>query len=129
MVYLVDDDEDDISLVREAFLTHSYKGPVDTAENGMVLLAKLQAHQSDPDVIVMDLNMPIKNGFDTLKEIKANPSLKDIPVIILTASTSKNDEVLWFDLGCSDYYSKPMSLKDYVPLVNMVKRIVSKSSL
>jgi CheY-like chemotaxis protein len=129
MVYLVDDDEDDIDFVKEALFIHSYKGPVDTANNGMVLLEKLEKPQANPDVIVMDLNMPVKNGFDTLQEIKNHPVLKDIPVIILTASANKKDEARCFDLGCNYYYSKPLSLKDYVPIVHMVKRIVSKSAL
>lgn len=128
MVYLVDDDEDDISFVKEAFLTYSYKGPVDTANNGRALLEKLEAHQAHPEVIVMDLNMPVKNGFDTLQEIKASPSFKDIPVIILTASTSKTDEHRCFDLGCSYFYTKPVALKDYASLVHMVKQIISKST-
>jgi len=129
MVFLVDDDEDDIAFVREALSIHSYKGPVDTANNGRVLLEKLVKPKATPDVIVMDLNMPVKNGFETLQEIKTHPTLKDIPVIILTASSSKNDEARCFDLGCSYFYCKPVSLKDYVPLVHMVKRIVSKSAL
>ena len=128
MVYLVDDDEDDIALVREALFIHSYKGPVDTANNGRVLMEKLVKHEVDPDVIVMDLNMPVKNGFDTLKEIKTNPLLKDIPIIILTASSSKTDEGRCFELGCDYFYSKPVALEDYVPLVHMVKRLVSKST-
>ena len=125
MVYLVDDDEDDIAFVREALFLHSYKGPVDTASNGRMLLDKLIRQQASPEVIVMDLNMPVKNGFDTLQEIKKHPTLKDIPVILLTASSSKNDEVRCYDLGCSYFYSKPVALNDYVPLVHMVKRMVA----
>jgi len=126
MVYLVDDDEDDIAFVKEALFTYSYKGPVDTASNGRALLDKLGNNHSNPDVIVMDLNMPVKNGFDTLREVKNHPQLKDIPIIILTASSSKADEARCFDLGCDYFYSKPVTLKDYVPVVHMVKRLVSK---
>lgn len=128
MVYLVDDDEDDLEFVKEALFTHSYKGPVETASNGKVLLEKLELPQSHPHVIVMDINMPVKNGFDTLGEIKSHASFKHIPVIILTASSSKNDEARCFDLGCSYFYSKPIELGDYVPLVQMVKQIISKSA-
>ena len=128
MVYLVDDDEDDIALVREALFINSYKGPVDSASNGRVLLEKLVNTQVNPDVIVMDLNMPVKNGFDTLQAIKTHPTLREIPVIILTASSNKNDEAKCFDLGCSYFFSKPVTLNGYMPLVHMVKKIVGKSA-
>ena len=127
MVYLVDDDDDDIVFVKEALFMFSYKGPVDTANNGRALLDKLGSTQTSPDVILMDLNMPIKNGFDTLREVKNHPLLKHIPVIILTASSSRADEARCFDLGCDYFYSKPVALNDYVPVVHMVKRIVSRA--
>jgi CheY-like chemotaxis protein len=128
MVFLVDDDEDDVDFVREALVTYSYKGPVDTAQNGKILMEKLRFPDNRPDVIVMDLNMPVKNGFDTLKEMRTNPTFEKIPVIILTASSNTADEMRCFDLGCSFFYRKPVNLKDYLPLVSMVKKLMSKSS-
>jgi len=125
MVYLVDDDVDDLDIMKEALYAHSYKGPVSSAANGKMLLDKLSSHKETPDVIVMDLNMPVKNGFETLKEIKANSTLKDIPVIILTASSNKMDEARCYELGCDYYYNKPMSISDYVPLVQMIKRFIA----
>jgi CheY-like chemotaxis protein len=130
MVYLVDDDVDDLEIVQEALITHSYKGPVITASNGKVLMDQLnnQHFLSRPDVILLDLNMPLKNGFQALQEIKDDPSLKSIPVIILTASSRKEDEARCFELGCSFYFTKPSKLSDYVDLVSLVKKFIVNQS-
>ncbi|HTE29153.1 MAG TPA: response regulator [Chryseolinea sp.] len=127
MVYLVDDDEDDLEIVQAALLNNSYKGPVDTASNGQVLLERLneQDRTQTPKVIVLDLNMPLKNGFETLAEIRTNPLLKGIPVIILTASSKKEDEIRCFELGCNYFCSKPSKMEDYVPIVMVIKRFLT----
>ena len=125
MVYLVDDDPDDLEILQEVLVQNSYKGPVRTAFNGQQLMNEL-SHSSNgsekPHVIVLDLNMPLKNGFQVLEEIKVNPGLNLIPVIVLTASSNKDDEIRCFELGCSFFFQKPSTLPDYVPIVMMVKR-------
>jgi chemotaxis family two-component system response regulator Rcp1 len=123
MVYLVDDDVDDLEFVQEALVKNSYKGPVDTALNGQLLINKLTDQQRPvrPDVIVLDLNMPLKDGFQTLHEIKNNPALNRIPVIILTASSNKDDEMRCIALGCHAYFRKPDKIADYQSLVSTIK--------
>jgi CheY-like chemotaxis protein len=94
--------------------------------NGKLLMDRL--HQTDnekPDVIVLDLNMPLKNGFEALKEIKNSPSLSAIPVIILTASSNKQDEIRCLELGCNFFYTKPSTMNDYRPLATTVKRFIN----
>src|SRR5688572_11987585 len=100
MVYLCDDDVDDLQIVQEALIQNSYKGPVKTALNGQVLMDDLNniSGQQKPDVILLDLNMPLKDGFKVLKEIKSNPKFQAIPVVVLTASSNKNDEIRCFEL-------------------------------
>jgi CheY-like chemotaxis protein len=123
MVYLVDDDTDDLEIVQEALLQNSYKGPVATASNGKVLMEALQKPDANkPDVIILDLNMPLKDGFEALEEIKLTPALKNIPVIILTASSNKMDEIRCFELGCSFFYTKPSTMPEYNALVMVVKK-------
>jgi CheY-like chemotaxis protein len=128
MVYLVDDDIDDLELVQDALAMNSYEGPVSTILNGKALIDKLTAKENTrrPDVILLDLNMPLKDGFETLEEIKGNPDLKNIPVIVLTASSKKEDEIRCFELGCNFFYTKPTSMHDYKALVAMVKKLVNK---
>lgn len=124
MVYLVDDDADDLEFVQEALVSNSYKGPVDTAANGQQLLDRLKGPQRKPDVIILDLNMPLLDGFQALHKIKSTPTLSTIPVIILTASTNKEDEMRCFALGCSSYFRKPNRIDEYDALVGVVKNIV-----
>jgi CheY-like chemotaxis protein len=130
MVYLVDDDSEDLEIVQEALIQHSYKGPVSTAANGLALLTELTNPKSPsrPDVIVLDLNMPLKDGFATLKEIKSNPALKNIPIIILTASSNKADEIKCFELGCSFFFTKPNRIPDYSLFVSIVKRLIGENN-
>ena len=127
MVYLADDDEDDLELVQEALKMNSYKGPVTTSTDGIQLLEKLEGVQQKPDVILLDLNMPLKNGYQTLSEIRANPRFRNIPVIIVTSSSKKEDEIRCFELGCDFFYTKPIALEDYKPLVQVVKRLIIRS--
>ena len=124
MVYLVDDDVDDLEIVQEALHFNSYKGAVKTAPNGLALMADLRNGNSSakPDVIVLDLNMPLKNGFEVLSEIRSNPDLNKIPVIVLTASSSKLDETRCIELGCTFFFRKPFNLQEYDPIVSTVKR-------
>lgn len=128
MVYIVDDDADDLEILQEALVQNSYKGPVRTALNGQELMDFLRKKEDSakPDVIVLDLNMPLKNGFQVLEEIKEQPELNPIPVIILTASTNKIDEVRCFELGCSFYFRKPHTMPDYNPIVMMVKTFTNR---
>jgi CheY-like chemotaxis protein len=81
-----------------------------------------------PDVIVLDLNMPLKDGFQTLYEIRNNPSLSVIPVIILTASSNKEDEMRCLELGCQSYFTKPDRIDDYNRVIFAIKAHVKLQS-
>jgi CheY-like chemotaxis protein len=125
MVYLVDDDEDDRELVREALEENSYKGPVVPLENGRMLLERLHAGANrQPSVIILDLNMPLLNGFEVLLELRKNPSFRKIPVIVLTASSRKEDENRSFELGCDFFMTKPSKVSEYSALTVAVKKFV-----
>jgi two-component system response regulator len=109
-------------------VSNSYKGPVDTAVNGQQLLDRLTDRKNKPDVIILDLNMPLLDGFQALHRIKSNPTLSRIPVIILTASTSKEDEMRCFALGCTSFFRKPNRIDEYGALVGAIKNIVQGNS-
>ena len=126
MVYLVDDDIDVQEIVQEALLENSYKGPVIILSNGQQLMDRLNGNShAKPQVILLDLNMPLMNGFEVLQGLKKNPELSDIPIIVLTASSKKEDELKCFELGCNYYYNKPTTMYEYLPLVSMVKKFIS----
>lgn len=127
MVYLVDDDIDDLEIVQEALIQNDYTGPVVTVQNGKVLMDKLlEDADAKPDVIVLDLNMPLKDGFEVLSEIKTHPLFRNIPVIVLTASGNKSDELRCFELGCNFFFTKPNSMQEYDALVTIVKKFMKK---
>lgn len=132
MVFLVDDDQDDIEIVQEALYRNNYKGKIEMATNGKLLMDKLAILETDkektPDLILLDLNMPLKDGFQVLSELKSHPYLKSIPVIILTASSRKEDEIRCFELGCNMFWNKPSSMDEYNTLVSLVIKFLEKRS-
>jgi DNA-binding response OmpR family regulator len=128
MVFLVDDDIDDVEFVQEAFHKNNYEGELAVAPNGQVLMRQLtDSIQKKPGLILLDLNMPVKSGFDALQEIKGHPSLKSIPVIILTSSTSKADEMRCFELGCTLFFRKPTSIDEYNALARLIINVLNNA--
>jgi len=105
---LADDDAEDCEIFAEALREINADAKLTTSKNGhelMTLLEKLPVPQ--PDVIFLDLNMPIKNGYECLKEIRATPSLKDHIVVIFTTSSLQEDIDLMYRLGANLYITKP----------------------
>jgi CheY-like chemotaxis protein len=127
MVYLVDDDIDDLEIVQEAFVQYDYHSPMVIFHNGKALMDKLlEDADPRPDVILLDLIMPLKDGFEVLHEIKTHPLIRTIPVVVLTGSESKEDELKCFQLGCNFFFSKPNSMQEYESLLTVVKKITGK---
>lgn len=124
MVYLVDDDHDDLEMVTEALFFHSYKGPVLQMDNGKKLVDQLNISNLSPkpQVIVLDLNMPLLDGFQTLQRIRGHPNYRSTPVIILTASAKKEDEIKSYELGCNYFLNKPSKMSGYDILAKLVKK-------
>lgn len=97
-------------------------------EDGEELMDYLVTHEKyndpsncpRPDLILLDLNMPKKDGREALKEIKANPHLRQIPIIILTTSKAEEDIFRTYELGVNSFISKPVS---YEELVELVKKL------
>lgn len=128
MVYLVEDDIDDQEIVQAALIQNGYNGPISVYQNGKMLMDKLlEDATTKPDIILLDLALPLKDGFDVLTEIKWHPLLRTVPVIVLTASKKKADERRCIELGCNFFFTKPNSMQEYDAVVNLVKRLAGKS--
>jgi CheY-like chemotaxis protein len=124
MIYLVDDDIDDVEIIQEAFAQYEYPGQMLVFHNGQALMDKLlEDQEAKPALILLDLLMPLKEGFETLHEIKTHPLLRTIPVIVLTSSESKEDELKCFQLGCDFFFNKPNSMQEYEQLITVVRKI------
>jgi CheY-like chemotaxis protein len=104
---LVDDDEDDREIFLSVVQTISPTIECRTATNGQDALNKLSQHPDLPDLIFLDLNMPLMDGRQFLREVKKHNTLKEIPVIVLSTSSDKETVNLSRSLGASDFITKP----------------------
>ena len=124
-ILLIDDDEDDQEIFRTAL------EKVDLGVNCICLndareaLDKLRSNQLQPDLIFLDLNMPVMNGQQFLMEIKNDDELNYIPVIILSTSSHRTTIELTKELGAMDFYSKPDKFED---LIGILKSVLNESN-
>lgn len=126
-ILLADDDPDDRLLVREAFEESHLLNVLETVEDGEELMDYLHqkgdyAGKPTPNLILLDLNMPRKNGMEALEEIKADARLRRIPVVILTTSKAEEDIVRTYDLGVNSFVVKPVTFESLVELVRELGR-------
>lgn len=127
-IIIVENDEDEQLFMKEGFDATELFDIIAQLKNGDALLEWLSDNpQNLPDVVLSDLNMPGKNGYDVINEIKNNPSYCHIPVIITSTSSTKTIIDKCLALGASDYAIKPDTFVEYVPYVkNLYKRIEEK---
>jgi len=121
-ILLVEDNEDDIILVEEAFAGARMMNVINNVRDGEEALAYLlregpYKNAVRPGLILLDINMPKKNGFEVLEAIKANPQLQPLPVIILTTSEREEDVVRSYVYGACSYIRKPVSLERFIDVV------------
>ena len=124
-ILMADDDEDDRLLTQEALLESKVLNTLHCVEDGVELLSYLrrEGKYTDehaypwPGLILLDLNMPRKDGRETLKELKADAKLKSIPVVILTTSQQEEDMVKGYDLGAASFITKPVNFDGLVDLM------------
>jgi two-component system, response regulator len=123
MILLADDDPDDRLLVREAFEENHLLNPLETVQDGEELMDYLHKRGQfaetaiRPSLILLDLNMPRKSGIEALQEIKADASLRTIPIIVLTTSKAEEDILRTYDLGVNSFVVKPVTFESLVELV------------
>lgn len=131
-IFIADDDSDDRLLIRDAFLEHCDSLRLTFFENGddMVSgLAKACAHRALPQLILLDLNMPGKNGRDIIAELKGDTALRGIPIIILTTSRDESDIAACYDLGASSYIVKPVSYDELLDITRSLTHYWTKTSV
>jgi CheY-like chemotaxis protein len=121
-IILADDDRDDIEMFCEVLETVNENMHCICAENGDRTLKLLNEINEKPDLIFLDINMPVMNGWECLKFIKSNTDYKDIPVIMISTSSYKNDMDKASDLGAVGYFVKP---NDYNDLKYLLQTITS----
>ena len=125
-ILLVEDSASDVRLTREAFDDGKVLNNLNVVGDGVEAMGYLRregkyADASHPDLILLDLNMPRKDGREVLAEIKADPDLKRIPVVVLTVSNSKEDILKSYNLHANCFISKPVNLAQFLKVVASIE--------
>ncbi len=118
-ILLVEDNEDDVIMTREAFADARISNEIHVVRDGDEAMAYLQqkgkfVNVVHPGLILLDINLPKKNGMELLEEIKTDAALRHIPIIMLTTSDRQEDIVRSFSNGACSYITKPVGFGDFV---------------
>ncbi|SDM92535.1 CheY chemotaxis protein or a CheY-like REC (receiver) domain [Siphonobacter aquaeclarae] len=124
-ILIADDDEDDRFLIKTAFRDNQFTNELFFVSDGVELMHFLtrQGQYADaekyprPGIIFLDLNMPRKDGWEALSEIKQDPELRSIPVVVLTTSNSERDILRTYESGANCYITKPISFDQLLQIV------------
>ena len=130
-VLIADDDPDDRLMMTEAFSERYGECRIRFAQNGVQLMRILHNEEpldddkdrpgENPDLILLDLNMPLIDGRKALQEIKGSPGLRQIPTVILTTSDNEDDIRFCYDAGANSYMVKPSSYSNLLDIVSVLK--------
>jgi CheY-like chemotaxis protein len=123
---MVEDNPDDVELTVEALKDARVANHLTVVQDGEEALSYLRcrgkyAQAVRPDLILLDLNMPRKNGRDVLRDIKNDPKLKRIPVVILTTSQAEEDILHTYDLHANCYITKPVDFNQFLKVVRSIE--------
>lgn len=124
---IVDDNPADVSLAREGLAAAAYSGKIESVGDGMEAMAFLThkgnfAKADRPDLVILDLNLPKRDGLAVLAAIKAGPSLRKIPVVIFSSSQLGRDIARSYELGANCYINKPGNLRDYFSTMRAIRQ-------
>jgi CheY-like chemotaxis protein len=124
-VLLVDDDPGDVLLIREAFADHKVGNTLSVVSDGVEAMAFVRgegahAGAERPDLVLLDLNLPRKNGMEVLEEIKSDPDLAMIPVVVLTTSAAEEDILRSYSLHANAYITKPVDFGRFTEIVRQI---------
>ncbi len=125
-ILLVEDNPGDVRLTQEALRENKVRNRLHIVQDGVAALAFLRREEPyadvpRPDLILLDLNLPKKDGREVLAEIKAEPALRRIPVVILTTSRAEQDILRTYDLHANCYITKPVELDQFIEVVKSVE--------
>jgi CheY-like chemotaxis protein len=124
-VLLVEDDEGDVVLIREAFEDNKVRNELAVVADGVEAMAYLRgegefAERKRPDLVLLDLNLPRKDGREVLAEVKSDPQLRFIPVGVLTTSEADEDILRSYDLHANAYVTKPVDFDRFIEVVRQI---------
>ncbi len=127
-ILIADDDNDDRLFMEQALRQSGYTGATAFVEDGEELMEYLRCegrynlqNTSWPNLLILDLNMPRKNGFQALQEIKNDPKLRRLPVVVMTTSSADEDVIKTYNLGVNSFVTKPFNFSRLVEMVGALK--------
>jgi two-component system, chemotaxis family, response regulator Rcp1 len=125
-VLLVEDNEADVRLTREALRDAGDDIRLSSVTDGELALAYLRRENGyqeapRPDLVLLDLNLPRKNGLEVLEEMRADPDLACVPVIMLTTSSAEHDVVACYSRGANCFVVKPLELDEFMDLIGAIR--------
>ena len=126
-ILLVEDSPSDVRLTREALKEAKVFNTLHVVQDGVEALAFLHkegqyADRPEPHLILLDLNLPKKDGRQVLAEIKQDPKLQNIPVVILTTSSAEEDVVRSYNLRANAYVTKPVELQQFLEVIHAIEQ-------
>lgn len=124
-VLLVEDDPGDVMLIREAFAEHKVGNVLTVVSDGVEAMRYVRgegeyAGRERPDLVLLDLNLPRKSGAEVLAEIKGDPALATIPVVVLTTSDSADDVMHAYRMHANAYVTKPVDFERFKSVVHQI---------
>lgn len=124
-VLLVEDDPGDVLLIKEAFefnKVHNNLNVVSDGEQALAYLRREGEHSAAlrPDLVLLDLNLPRKDGREVLAEVKQDPDLRTIPIVVLTTSEAEEDVLKSYQLHANAYVTKPVDFERFVSIVRQI---------
>ena len=124
-ILLVEDNPADIRLTKKAIQKSELVSQLDVVKDGVEAITYLKKFKKDshidhPDLILLDLNLPKKNGLEVLKEIKEDEDLKRIPVVVLTISSNEEDLLKAYNLHANSFINKPLDIKEFYIIVEFI---------
>jgi CheY-like chemotaxis protein len=120
-ILLVEDNLADVRLTEEALSEGKVANTLRVAEDGVVAMEMLRdPNAAKPDLVLLDLNLPRKSGQEVLQEIKADPVLRRIPVVVLTTSSAERDILRSYDLHANCYITKPVDLQQFLQVIKQI---------
>jgi CheY-like chemotaxis protein len=131
-ILLIEDNPGDIMLTKEAFKECSYSHNITAFNDGIEAMKYLRKEEKYdkarvPDLILLDLNLPKKDGRELLAEIKTDPALKIIPIIILSTSKNERDIQTSYELKANCYICKPLELESFINIIQEIERFWFKT--
>lgn len=121
-ILLVEDNPGDVRLTQEAFREAEFTVKLHVAADGIEAIDFLRGEESPcPDLVLLDLNLPRKDGFDVLEVIRDDPQLEQLPVLVLTSSAAREDVVASYEQQANAFLTKPDSPQSFTELVEAVE--------